>query len=451
MGPSHKKNKLIDIMNPENQQHNTTSNLNLILFLLSSAVFLSPLNHDLKRYGLPSSLISNDNGWLFLIPIIFSFLSFSFLKKWQLNKNFTQAFFVALATFVHILLTGVDHVHSFIPVFRFIIFILLPLASLIIVKKKALLFILVLLGVLTLHSQWAVTQLIFQRDLGMNIIGEPHLLSTTPGVAKFLVFDKKIIRSYGPYQHANNLAGTLALASATSITLMAFSKNKKNRTFLCILFFCLALGVFASFSRSGLVALFIPFICLQLFPQKKLLSKNTLRFCSAMIFLLLLAFSPLLLFRNTDPQDKAFADRGRGYGWAMSIIQTLPAWRGVGIGNYSSHLLSYLQQQHIAFQSWEIAPVHNSFLLLAVEFGLIPSLVLGAVLYWSLFRPHDNNHVLHINYIFMVSLLPILLLDHYALTSTTTLVVTELLWLALGLHLTSQQASFATERISQFH
>ena len=90
------------------------------------------------------------------------------------------------------------------------------------------LLILVILAVLVLQAQWGIGQFILQRDLGLYLIGESRLSVSVDGVAKFALGDDKLIRAYGPFEHANILAGSLVIGLMLYVLLVTGKKQEQE-------------------------------------------------------------------------------------------------------------------------------------------------------------------------------------------------------------------------------
>lgn len=230
----------------------------------------------------------------------------------------------------------------------------------------------VLLGVIVLQAQWGLFQFVVQRDLGMYLLGETRLEVSGPGIAKFAVPEGRLIRGYGPYPHANNFGGAMMvgivcammLASATSPAL------RKSETFFLAVTFFLFLGLLVSFSRAAYAGAGLALIFGWFFVTRRV--KHWL----TPLLISLLVFMPLLMSRASDGADVAVSERLLGYRWAFEIINGQGLWQGAGLGNYEEVLRFFLVRSSTEFEEWQVAPVHSVPLLLAVEAGIIPTLLL---------------------------------------------------------------------------
>ena len=251
-----------------------------------------------------------------------------------------------------------------------------------------------LMSLLLIQAQWGITQFIVQQDLGFNLVGESPLSADTVGVAKFSVGSQKVMRAYGPYSHANVFGGMMLVGALLTVSFLP----SRVRTYFLIIF---GIAIIVSFSRSAyLGALLIPlFAGMSRIPRLKTIG------------LVLLLLSPLIFFRLVD-QNQSWEERVRGYEWAHAIIIKQGIVNGVGFGRYEEALQGFLAATKTPFASWEIAPVHSMPLLLAVEIGLLPALLLmGAIL-----GTRSRKTLL-----LLVPLLPALLFDHYFLTNLPAL------------------------------
>jgi len=273
----------------------------------------------------------------------------------------------------------------------------------------------VLLVVLAVHAQWGILQFIVQHDLGFNILGETVLSASENGVAKFSVGAFKLIRSYGPYAHANIFGAAMLMG----FTVISIQKKYFSLRYTILLQFLFLLGIFLSFSRSVFIGLLLLLILLFLFRKKY--DPHILRSAFSFSVILLLLFSPLLFFRFTDAEDRGISERISALAWNSGLTKNSYWWRGFGPGSYESALKKYLDHQHISYQTWEIQPLHSAPLLLVAEWGLVPAvlfIVAGLRMYrWSIKKGEYSMLILGI------AVMPLFLTDHYFATETAPLVL----------------------------
>lgn len=248
-----------------------------------------------------------------------------------------------------------------------------------------------LAALLSIYAQWGIVQFILQHDIGFYLIGESRINAATTGVAKFSIGSEKIMRPYGPFLHANVFGGAMLCAIVMSLLYLPSSWRKH-----LIPLFVFALGV--SFSRSAYIGLLgIPFLVSRIRSKQVFIG----------ISIVTLILFPLIMFRALDPQSTAASERVRGYTWALGIIREQSIYTGVGIGKYVTHLKKYLADSHIAYQPWELAPVHSVPLLAGAELGIISTTGIGVALLLGLQLRRMK---------IILPLIPALLLDHYFAT-----------------------------------
>lgn len=256
-----------------------------------------------------------------------------------------------------------------------------------------------------------IIQFILQKNIGLPIVVESVLSTQISGVAKVNIFDNTLIRGYGTFPHPNILgfSGILALiilyatklgkgvsmmiysftlilaggidhyivtsVQAFSITiftglqLVYGNYIKLIKPFSRVLVLALHILILLSFSKTALtLLLLIDFIYLtfvarkSLFHveqfQKKLKSipriiNNTLAIIGIM-FLWILPYQQIL---------DTIATRILYVKDSVQIISS-NLWFGVGLGQYVVNLSDNREL-------WQYEPVHNIFLLLLSELGLI--------------------------------------------------------------------------------
>lgn len=405
----------------------------LLTFL--TVIFVLPLGHDLRRYNFSSSLSWNDSGWLLGIWIIFFLGTFIVQKKFH-SQGF-KSFTPLLLTFFLFLHVGIHGVFfsQFADWVRYLLFIWFVFTFSYLKKLlPSLVWGLLLVGVVCLQAQWGIVQFITQSDLGFQILGEPQLGISIPGVAKFSVEGIKFIRAYGLYAHSNVFAANL-LASLFVCLYLGVHVSRKHTSessalyrYLLSVGYILFVALLLTFSRSAYLGLLL-LILLWFFYllQKQQLTtalKHSYKFVGIIVVTLFI-FTPFFLGRISDSEDRGFVDRQRGFTFAQGLIQEAPFSEkilGIGIGNYENSLKGYLSSHSTEYMPWEIAPFHNAVALLLMEIGLIGGVILLAFLVWGILKYRHWMFYLSL----ALPLLPLLLFDHYFVTQTTPFVIWSL-------------------------
>jgi len=244
----------------------------------------------------------------------------------------------------------------------------------------------------------AVTQFLKQASLGGVFwwLGERTFNAGTPGIAKAIVNGQLIMRPYATFPHPNVLAGFVLV----SLMLIGVRRQVSGvRRFLYWL--AIVLGIVAiliSFSRSAWVVGLL--IGLWLVRKKPLLFT---------VYCLLSTVGVIAWLAPYFSTDEAFFQRLQLIKTAWLMIQTTPLV-GVGLNNFIVRLPDFWQMT--GFTYW-LQPVHNIFLLIMAETGLVGLLIF----LWFLFLTYKKLSIIH--YPLSIALSAILalgLFDHYWLT-----------------------------------
>ncbi len=300
-------------------------------------------------------------------------------------------------------------------------------------KLKKIAGIFILSGIFQTLIAWL--QFINQKSLGLWFFRESPLDLNLAGVAKISVQGLEMIRGYGAFPHPNLLAVFLLVALFFVIWLWKnIELTKFKRCLLIISYFILSFGLLISFSRSViLIYLILSLIYFLIFLRKSQKQKNKalIKKVLELIFLFIivvaiLAYSawPELISRfNLSAQEQAISLRLFYTQFSWDSISQFPLL-GIGWGNFVWQMQSILT----LFQAWVFQPVHNIYLLIAVESGLL-GLVCFLLFLFYLFRKIFKN------YFWLILVIAFLMLgfaDHYFFTLQQGQL---LFWLILGISL----------------
>lgn len=290
----------------------------------------------------------------------------------------------------------------------YLLILLLSVPFFFIKRKSVLIVILILCSLINL--QWGLAQFVTQSDVNLIYLGESRLGSDITGVAKFGV--DKIVRPYGPYMHANSFAG---IAVMTLVLMVGLVFKSYRYSVWRIVFMFIGLTILVSFSRAATLSLFLVVLMV--------LRHDFFRrfYIGSVLVLLIISvlFLPFWLQRFEDVEDKGFEDRFSGYGWSKQII--VDNFWGVGVGNYKSELQAYFDRSGVVYEPWDVDFVHSVPLLIIATIGFLPALLFFSLVFYLFIRKNNFYRLL------LVSLLPIMLLDHYLLTQATPLLYLVLL------------------------
>jgi hypothetical protein len=261
--------------------------------------------------------------------------------------------------------------------------------------------ILVVAGVI--ESIVAIGQFVFQRSLGLYLLGESHLGPDILGLTKVSLLGHNLLRAYGTLPHPNILGGFLMF---TIVATVCYKPARYEKIFLLIQL----VGLGLTFSRSAILGLILIIILnrhqvgsyIPKFNWKK--QKKIFIFLFLVLFILLFARSPIQnILSGRDAATRLRVEYATaayhrfldspilGRGWGTGPIE-LPA--------YSTY----------SFYSWELQPVHNIFLLVLSDLGAIGLIIFIYFIYRILKRPKNIWYYLFIVYLFIG------LFDHYLLT-----------------------------------
>lgn len=402
------------------------------IFLLAFAFALAilPLSSNFIAAHIFGSGGRNDSV-LFLALVLLTFYSQAiFSRKIRLRKFIVQLSFALSFLFLWTSFTGVIGHVNLSPILHWLTVIwLIPCIDWLLRSYPRPLLMYMTLGILVWHAQWGIAQFVAQHDLGLSYLGESRLSADAVGVAKFSLGDNKLIRAYGPYSHSNSLAGSLVIGLVLLLFLPLFTKEgwpegPEWSLVICTLVFTLMLGILVSFSRSA----YISVVLLALLTG---LRNGWIYFRKIIVIgvITVVVFAPLLYARFTDTRDQAISERASGLQWYIGVMRELPFWRGLGPGNYKTALCDYLDGNHLLFESWHVAPVHNAFLLFTAEWGIATTALLICLGIWLTTRTPTltRSRLLFI----VIPMLPLALTDHYLITQTAPLV-----WAMLSVTLT---------------
>ena len=270
----------------------------------------------------------------------------------------------------------------------------------------------VILAVLILQAQWGIAQFVLQRDLGLYLIGESRLSVDIDGVAKFAFGDGKLIRAYGPFEHANSLAGSLVLGVMFCALLAKGIKPGERVSHYYAMAYVLLIGIIVSFSRSAYLAAALIIIFLIPFGLRRVWRAFFL-----ILLITVIVFLPLFMARFHDAEDRAYVERLSGVRYALSLVRERSIWSGVG-QDYRKALRDYLVRHNISFEPWQIDYVHVVPLLLIAQIGVGPAVLLFGILLFITLRYYRRK------WVWLLPLVVLLLFDHYMLTQVPMLALT---------------------------
>ena len=230
--------------------------------------------------------------------------------------------------------------------------------------------------------------------------GERIFNSQTPGIANASLGGALVLRPYGTFSHPNVLAGYLVVV----MTLIAGRiMNQELRIKKIALGLILTIGTAALLLTLSRVAVFVWVIICVFCLLRKFMIQNSyfiILFAAALLFLGMV--TPLgSRFVDLRLTDEAVVQRGALINNSLAMVKEHSVF-GVGLNNFIINLPLHEK----------IQPVHNIFLLIASETGLVG---LGFFA-WFLYKTYKRIMIHNSLFIILSSILILGMFDHYPLT-----------------------------------
>lgn len=275
------------------------------------------------------------------------------------------------------------------------------------------------------ESLLSIAQYLNHGSLGgvLYLFGERFFTAQTPGIANASLGGELVLRPYGTFPHPNVLAGFLV---TTLSIILLFTKNQILRVTKWFFLLTLCVGTIALFltlSRVAIALWIIVVLCLGFSlgkSQQLLRQKKEVLILVAIISLAIISLTQIPLFQRfieTTFTEESFVQRKELTLAALQMIQTSPLF-GVGLGNFIPVL--YTLQQPLTL-SYLLQPVHNIFLLLLSEIGLIGASFVFLFIYklyvhtWHKIRSDSSQFYSPLSIVILL-LLAFSLADHYLIT-----------------------------------
>lgn len=277
-----------------------------------------------------------------------------------------------------------------------------------------------------------IFQFIYQTDLfGSNKwLGVSEHSPKDLGVSVINTGARRWLRSYAFLPHPNILAGFLGLGWVVSIykylrlKIVSGLKTRNKNDFFLASFIIFTFALLTTFSRAVWVSCFVVFVILVLFSfySKKFKLKLSFLKLGTIGFLIVINFfliyKPLIFTRFNINQNRleqiSINERVSYINQSKNIIKTNFLF-GVGIGNFTK---SVYELEDIKKEAYYYQPVHNIYLLLISELGLLGFvLLLLFITKWAkLFLFLLNNLEIVLFSGFSLTIMVTGFFDHYWLT-----------------------------------
>jgi O-antigen ligase len=276
----------------------------------------------------------------------------------------------------------------------------------------------------------AILQYIKQGSLDgwLYFLGERTFTGSTPGIANADINGELLLRPYGTMPHPNVLAGYLLISSILIAWFLIPRSAGFVRYFGIGTIILAGFAIALSLSRIIIVLALVILVCLFLYwlikkrPKPRLgLGLLFAALLDLLLFLGGIAFFQTIAsrFSQTSFLEEAFVQRGELIGSAVTMILSNPAL-GVGLGHFIPTLAPLQDPLSVGLF---LQPVHNIYLLIASELGILGLLLflagIGAT-YRHLLLSGRLHPPLRKTFLVLTLLLSIIMIagffDHYFLT-----------------------------------
>jgi O-antigen ligase len=241
--------------------------------------------------------------------------------------------------------------------------------------NKILLFFCVLAATL-FESILTFLQYFNQGSIGgiFYLFGERAFNAETPGIANASINGQLFLRPYATFSHPNVLAGFLVI-SILFLLLLSF-KEKRLRIFVILVGVIGTAALFITLSRSAILLWLVYLIILfglSLVEKYKKRNFNSLQV--VLTALIILGIVAIMVVQNnfivqrfltTNLSDASLVQRQELATQSLNMFWKSPIF-GVGINNFFNNLKIGISEQN----NFLIQPVHNIFLLILSETGIV--------------------------------------------------------------------------------
>jgi hypothetical protein len=237
----------------------------------------------------------------------------------------------------------------------------------------------------------AIYQFLTQRVWASKWLGMAEQLPATAGVSVVESGSMRWLRAYGSLAHPNILAGFLVVCFLLLVITLILARHKWEKVLLWISLPIILTGLFFTFSKGAFLALGIGFLFLAIFiyfsEQKRdrnILGQIVLTMLVLSCFLGIIYRDPLMTRVNGQErlEVKSQQERLNYFSQAKSLLES--NWlTGVGLGNYT---LALYNQDEVKAESYNYQPVHNTYILIAVDLGIFGFIVLILIIIEALRR-----------------------------------------------------------------
>lgn len=284
------------------------------------------------------------------------------------------------------------------------------------------------------ESFLAIFQYFNQGSLGglFYWVGERMFNSQTPGIANASLNGQLILRPYGTFPHPNVLGGFLLIAMVLVISIFQFPIFIFKKTIFGISLLTGSIALLLTMSRAATIIWTILLIFYFLKHIRNLQVKiynlqfqvkNVMLLMVFSCFISIYFFTPLgARFTSFTLSDEAVVNRKELMEKSIMMIKSSPVY-GVGVNNFLVNLPEVKKSATYSMNNY-LQPVHNIYLLIAAETGMVGLMVFGWLIVITCKRIKNNEQgarrscflIHNSKFIILSSVLILGIFDHYFLT-----------------------------------
>lgn len=257
---------------------------------------------------------------------------------------------------------------------------------------------------IALQGGLALTQYFVNHSLGLKLLGESVLDPEASGVPVIIVEGVRRLRAHGTLPHANVLGGYLVIGLILMSSWLYAVRRSWKHYLMWLLFIIGTLGLVVSFSRSAWLVLVISMILLTIWtvyvrPKKFKASILPGAIILVVVVGMIISQYSTITSRfdiNQYVEQRSINSRIERINEFQGVYSECPLL-GIGIGQY----VPYLQQINESGLGWSYRkdlngwaynpgydfyePVHNIFLLVLAELGIIGLIIFIFILLTALY------------------------------------------------------------------
>lgn len=218
----------------------------------------------------------------------------------------------------------------------------------------------------------ALLEVVKQQSLGLQLLGEWQFTVKTPGIATFYWLGRDWLRPYSTFPHPNVLGGILSIM----LPVIVWFKKRFNQRLFIVLWGVLVLTLLSTFSRTGWTTFFVLMLVLAFYlvrSNQLVVSTEGFKIIILLTFLTSLFFwfvpNPVTeRFYNLFTIDRISLLRRQELATlSWQLVRGQPVF-GIGMNQFSFEVER--AGKIIGSFLWA-QPVHNVWLLIVVEHGII--------------------------------------------------------------------------------